>query len=63
MPIHHSIEDLTEEQIKEIKSYRRNDVLSTLELYYLTRGLTTHPIYKDNDQIQLRLDISEKNLT
>ena len=60
MPIHHSIEDLTEEQIREIKSYRRNDVLSTLELYYLTRGLTAHPIYKDNDQIQLRLDISEE---
>lgn len=60
MPIHHSTEDLTEEQIKEIKSYRKNDVLSTLELYYLTRGLTEHPIYKGNDQIQLRLDISEE---
>jgi len=60
MPIHHSTEDLTEEQIQEIKSYRRNDVLSTLELYYLTRGLTEHPIYKGNDQIQLRLDISEE---
>jgi len=60
MPIHHSREDLTEDEIQQIKSYRRNDVLATYELYKLVLGLTDHPLYKGNNQIDLRLDIQEE---
>ena len=60
MPIHHSQEGLTKEDIAFIQSYRRNDVLATYELYKLVLGDTNHPLYKGNDQISLRLDIQEE---
>jgi hypothetical protein len=38
MPIHHSKTELTEEEISQIQSYRRKDVLATLALFYITLG-------------------------
>jgi len=60
MPIHHSTKVLTEEHIQMIKSYRRNDVISTLEVFNLCLGNTEHPLYKGNNQVELRFDIKEE---
>jgi len=38
MPIHHSKTGLTQEEIEEIKIYRRHDVFATLCLLYITLG-------------------------
>ncbi len=57
MPIYHNQENLTDSDIENCKSYCRNDILATNELYQLTIGNTNHPIYKGNNQIELRKDI------
>ena len=57
MPIHHSKIDLTKEEIQLIKSYCRNDIKATYQFYLITIGETEHPLYKGNNQIQLRQDI------
>lgn len=60
MPIFHGKADFTQEEISEVKSYRRNDVLATYEVFKLVLGQTTHPLYKDNNQLQLRMDIQQE---
>jgi len=60
MPIHHSIKDITLEQVKDVLSYNLNDVMSTYELFKITKGDTNHPLYKGIDKIQLRKDIIEE---
>jgi len=60
MPIHHTKTDMTQEDIDVIKHYCFNDVNSTREFYYVTIGQTEHPLYKGNNQIQLRLDIEQE---
>lgn len=60
MPIHHSVEYMTDEQLEVTVKYCINDVLTTYHLYLLTRGDTTHPLYKGDDKIQLRFDIQEE---
>lgn len=60
MPIHHSKQNLSKEDIDIIKQYCRNDVKATYEFYKITIGDTDHPLYKGNDQIQLRLDIEKE---
>lgn len=60
MPIHHSKEHLTEEEIKLTKNYCLNDVMATYQFYKVTIGDTSHPLYKGNNQIQLRLDIEQE---
>ena len=60
MPIHHSVEYMTDEQLEMTIRYCKNDVLTTYQLYLLTIGETTHPLYKGDDKIQLRLDIQEE---
>lgn len=57
MPIHHLRRDLTEDEITIIKDYCKNDVGATYKFFLFTIGETDHPLYKGNDQIQLRLDI------
>jgi len=57
IPIHHSIKDITLEQVKDVLSYNLNDVMSTYELFKITKGDTNHPLYKGIDKIQLRKDI------
>jgi hypothetical protein len=60
MPIHHTKTDMTQEEIEITRGYCRNDVYATHEFYKVTTGNTVHPLYKDNNQIQLRLDIQEE---
>lgn len=57
MPIDHTVEFLTEQQVNEVKSYRRNDVLATYELLKLCIGDCQHPIYTGNNQLEIRDNI------
>jgi len=60
MPIHHTKTNMTDEEIYLSKSYCKNDVLATYEFYKVTTGDCTHPLYKGNNQIELRKDIEEE---
>lgn len=60
MPIHFKKADLTLEERHTIRTYCKNDVMATYEFYKITRGDTSHPLYKGNDQIDLRLNIEEE---
>jgi hypothetical protein len=60
MPIHHSKENMTQLEIVEIIYYCYNDVQATYEFYKITTGNTEHPLYKGNNQIELRQDIYEE---
>ena len=60
MPIHHTIESLTEEEITQVRDYMKNDILITHKLFNITIGNTDHPVYKGNNQLELRLDIQDE---
>lgn len=60
MPIHHSKIELTPEDRILIRDYCKNDVMATYEFYKITIGDTNHPLYKGNNQIELRLDIEKE---
>ena len=60
MPIHHAKENMTEEDVKITTEYCFNDVWATYQFYLVTIGQTEHPLYKGNDQLQLRLDIESE---
>jgi len=60
MPIHHTKENMTQLEIVEIIYYCYNDVQATYEFYKITTGNTEHPLYKGNNQIELREDIYEE---
>ena len=60
MPIHHSKTDMTDEEIELTIEYCRNDVYATYEFYNVTTGNTEHPLYKGNNQIELRQDIQDE---
>lgn len=60
MPIHHTKTDMTKEDILLTREYCKNDVYATYEFYKVTTGNTTHPLYKGNNQIELRQDIQEE---
>ena len=60
MAVSHTKESFTEQELAELKHYCRNDVHATYEFYLVTTGKTEHPLYKGNDQVQLRLDIQEE---
>jgi hypothetical protein len=53
-------EDFTEEEVDNLIKYCHHDVDALKELYHLIRGETENALYKENDQIQLRLDIQEE---
>jgi hypothetical protein len=57
MPIHHNTIDMSEDEIRLTKEYCRNDVTATYEFYKITIGDCSHPLYKGNNQIELRQDI------
>jgi hypothetical protein len=57
MPIHHSKTNMTKEEIELTIDYCFNDVDATYEFYKVTTGDTEHPLYKGNNQIELRRDI------
>ena len=60
MPIHHTKTNMTKEEIALTMDYCRNDVHATYEFYKITTGNTEHPLYKGNNQIELRQDIQEE---
>ena len=60
MPIHHTKVDMTKEDIEITRDYCKNDVHATYEFYNITIGDTENGLYKDNDQIGLRLDIQKE---
>jgi len=60
MPIHHSKTDMTDEDIQLTIDYCRNDIYATYEFYLVTTGDTSHPLYKGNNQIELRQDIQDE---
>ena len=60
MPVHHSKTNMTDEEIYLSKSYCKNDVLATYEFYKITTGDCDHPLYKGNNQIELRQDIQDE---
>ena len=57
MPVHHNKINITEEDKILTKEYCKNDVMATYEFYKVTIGDTEHPLYKGNNQIELRQDI------
>ena len=52
--------DMTSEMMDELIDYCHNDIYATYMVYKLTCGDTENPIYKDNNQIELRKDIQEE---
>ena len=60
MPIHHSKTNLTDEEIQLTKDYCKNDVYATHQFYRVTVGDCDHPLYRGNNQIELRMDIFEE---
>jgi hypothetical protein len=60
MPIHHTKTNMTKEEIVLTMDYCRNDVHATYEFYKVTTGNCDHPLYKGNNQIELRQDIQEE---
>jgi hypothetical protein len=60
MPIHHTKTNMTKEEIETTIDYCYNDVDATYEFYKVTTGDTNHPLYKGNNQIELRQDIYEE---
>jgi DNA polymerase elongation subunit (family B) len=57
MPIHHTKINMTNDEIELTIDYCRNDIYATYEFYLITIGETNHPLYKGNNQIELRQDI------
>lgn len=60
MPIHHNKENLTAEERIDVIRYCKNDVLATYKFYKIITGDTEHPLYKGNNQIELREDIEKE---
>jgi len=60
MPIHHTKTNMTKEEIELTIDYCFNDVDATYEFFKVTLGETDHPLYKGNNQIELRQDIYEE---
>ena len=60
MPIHHTKVGMTREDVVKTIGYCINDVKATYAFYLVTIGDTEHPLYKGNNQIQLRMDIEEE---
>ena len=60
MSIDHSTEYMSLEDIENVKSYCRNDILSTYEVFKLVLGNTDDELYKGNNQIEFRNSIKEE---
>jgi hypothetical protein len=60
MPIHHTKTNMTKEEVEMTIDYCFNDVDATYEFFKVTLGETDHPLYKGNNQIELRQDIYEE---
>ena len=60
MPVHHLKENMTPEERQLTREYCKNDIMATYEFYKITIGDTTHPLYRGNNQIELRMNIQEE---
>ena len=60
MPVHHTKINMTADERQLTRDYCKNDVMATYEFYKVTIGDCEHPLYKGNNQIELRLDIQEE---
>jgi hypothetical protein len=60
MPIHHTKTNMTDDEIRVTKDYCKNDVLATYSFYKVTIGDCEHPLYRGNNQLELRQDIQEE---
>lgn len=60
MPVHHTKVNMTPTDRHITRTYCKNDVMATYEFYKITTGDTNHPLYKGNNQIELRQDIEEE---
>jgi len=52
--------NLTREDCVSVIGYCKNDCVALYKFYNVIIGDTEHPLYKDNNQVQLRLDIEEE---
>ena len=57
MPIHHTKVNMTKQEVELTIDYCYNDVDATYEFFKITTGDTKHPLYRGNNQIELRNDI------
>lgn len=57
MPIHHDATGMSKDDVILTTEYCLNDVWATYQFYKVTVGDTDHPLYKGNNQIELRQDI------
>jgi len=60
MPLAHDKTGFTNEDLSLITEYCINDVWATYQFYKVTIGETDHPLYKGNNQIELRQNIEEE---
>ena len=60
MPVHHTKRDMTPTERHITRTYCKNDVMATYQFYRITTGDTDHPLYKQNNQIELRQDIFDE---
>jgi hypothetical protein len=60
MPVHHTKINMTDDERQLTRDYCKNDILATYKFYKVTIGDCEHPLYKGNNQIELRLDIQEE---
>lgn len=58
--ISHEKEEFSKEEVLDLVNYCHNDVFATYQFYLIIIGQTEHPLYKENNQLQLRLDIEEE---
>lgn len=52
--------NVDEKDIPIIEEYCWNDIQTTYELYKITKGETSHPLYQNINKIQLREDINQE---
>ena len=57
MPVHHTKVNMTPTDRHITRTYCKNDVMATYEFFKITTGDTKHPLYRGNNQIELRQDI------
>lgn len=60
MPIPHNIQTISPEQIEEVIYYRRNDVLSTNEVFNYVLGNTDNINYKGKNKLEDRFNMMEE---
>jgi|SRR6478736_2711283 len=60
LPIPFNKVDLSKEEVEKVSEYCKNDCLVTYNGWLYTIGEVDHPLYKGNNQIQIRLDIQDK---